>query len=96
MEGQNSVMVYSISITYIIWNIITFTLMGIDKRRAQQDKWRISEATLLVTAFAMGGAGSLAGSQFFHHKTRKWKFKILLPMAICCNFAIGGYVWLHI
>lgn len=84
-------MTYYLLIGYILWNIITFALMGVDKYKAQHDKWRISETTLLLTAFAMGGVGSLAGSQVFRHKTRKMKFKILLPIAICCNAALWWY-----
>ncbi len=74
-----------IIITYIMWNIITFIIMGIDKHKAQKNKWRISESTLLITAFLMGGIGSFTGSQFFRHKTQKTKFRVLLPLAILFN-----------
>ena len=73
---------------YIIWNIITFTIMGIDKYKAEHNKWRISEATLLLTAFFMGGLGSLIGSQIFRHKTQKTKFKLLLPLSVLCNWMV--------
>lgn len=73
---------------YILWNIITFAMMGIDKYRAEHNKWRIREATLLFTAFLMGGLGSFIGSHFFRHKTQKPKFKLLLPLSVLCNWAI--------
>ncbi|WP_312652091.1 DUF1294 domain-containing protein [Aminipila sp.] len=73
---------------YIIWNIITFTIMGIDKYKAEHNKWRISEATLLLTAFFMGGLGSLIGSHIFRHKTQKTKFKLLLPLSVLCNWGV--------
>lgn len=78
---------------WAIWNVITFVLMGVDKLIAKLDGWRISEATLLGTAFFMGGVGSFLGSRVFHHKTRKKKFQIGLPLAIVVNAAVVGIVW---
>ncbi len=34
----------------IVINILTFAVYGIDKWKAKQDSWRISEATLLMLA----------------------------------------------
>lgn len=77
-----------------IWNIFTFMLMGIDKRKAVKDKKRIRESTLIGSAFLMGAFGITAGALFFHHKTRKLKFKILLPCAILVNIVIIiGLFW---
>ena len=79
-------------IMYTIWNFITFVLMGIDKYKAEHHKWRISEATLILVAFLMGGVGSYLGSQFFRHKTQKTKFKILLPLSILCNCIVIYFI----
>ena len=68
-----------------IWNLITFAMMGIDKARAKADKRRISEKTLLMSSFIMGAAGITAGALVFHHKTRKLKFQILIPLSILVN-----------
>ena len=76
-----------------IWNVITFLLMGFDKLRAKLDGWRISEATLLGTAFCMGAVGSFLGSRIFHHKTRKPKFQIGLPAALVVNALVAAVVW---
>ena len=80
-----------------VWNLITFFLMGTDKLIAKLDGWRISEATLLGTAFCMGAVGSLLGSKVFHHKTRKKKFRIGLPAALIFNIAVaaGIYYLMH-
>ena len=71
-----------------IWNVITFLLMGVDKLIAKMDGWRVSEATLLGTAFCMGAVGSFLGSRVFHHKTLKKKFRIGLPLALLVNAAV--------
>ncbi|UJF16679.1 DUF1294 domain-containing protein [Jeotgalibaca sp. MA1X17-3] len=44
--------------------------MGIDKKKAQKRKWRISEKTLLLLGLFGGGVGGFAGMFFFRHKTR--------------------------
>lgn len=71
-----------------IWNIFAFFIMGIDKHRAKANAQRISEKTLITIAFAMGAAGACTGAAFFHHKTRKAKFRILLPTAFIFNIII--------
>lgn len=83
-------------IALVIWNGVTFLIMGLDKYKATHDKWRISENTLLVCAFVMGGVGSLLGSTVFHHKTRKWKFRILLPVAVVFNVIVIVMTWTYI
>lgn len=80
----------------IIWNVITFLLMAVDKYKAIHGKWRVSEQALLTAAFAMGGTGSFFGSVIFRHKTRKWKFRILLPVAFLFNLSVIFFVWYYI
>ena len=63
-------------------NTISFILMGIDKYCAIKNKWRISEATLLTLSLVGGALGSLLGMMLFHHKTKKLKFQILIPISI--------------
>lgn len=69
----------------VIWNVIVFLLYGCDKQRAMAEEWRISEKTLLLCAFFMGGAGAWMGMLTFRHKTRQLKFRILVPLAVVCN-----------
>jgi len=72
----------------VVWNLITFLMMGLDKLKAKADKQRISEKTLIVSGFIMGGIGIGLGALVFHHKTRKIKFRILIPLAIVFNAAV--------
>ncbi|MCR4719479.1 MAG: DUF1294 domain-containing protein [Firmicutes bacterium] len=69
----------------IIWNIFVFAVYGIDKFNAINGRWRISEKTLLMLAFLMGGLGAYFGMQFFRHKTKHIKFTLLVPFAILVN-----------
>lgn len=80
------------TIVYLIWNLVNFSLMGIDKFKAKHDLWRIPESTLLGGAFLMGAVGSILGSRFFHHKTQKKKFQIGLPVALLFNIAAAAVI----
>ena len=55
---------------YLIFiNVVTFLVYGIDKWKAKQGSWRISEATLLILAAIGGSIGALLGMKIWHHKT---------------------------
>ena len=76
----------------LLVNIVAFAAYGIDKRKAQKNKWRIPESTLLLLAFIGGSLGALLGMRVFHHKTKHWKFKILVPLFLVLHLALA--VWL--
>jgi uncharacterized membrane protein YsdA (DUF1294 family) len=76
----------------VIWNVISFFQFGIDKYKAIKNKRRISEKTLVLSAFFLGGVGSLLGMFVFHHKTKHMKFKLLIPLAVVINLMIIGGV----
>lgn len=62
-------------------SLIGFISMGIDKRRAIKNQFRISEFSLIMLAICGGGIGSYLGMKAFRHKTRHIKFQILLPLS---------------
>lgn len=64
----------NIAIALIALNFVAFAAFGIDKSRAEQGAWRISEGTLLQLAFFGGTLGAYAGRALFPHKTRKQPF----------------------
>lgn len=71
---------FQLIIIYIIAiNIISFIVMGMDKRKAQKRAWRIPESTLFVLAIIGGSIGSILGMHLFHHKTRHWYFLYGMP-----------------
>jgi uncharacterized membrane protein YsdA (DUF1294 family) len=91
-----SIYFYIVLAAVIVWNIITFSLYAIDKAKARKNQWRISEATLIICAFLMGGIGALLGMQILRHKTQHIKFKVLVPIAVVVNIAalVGCYLLL--
>ena len=72
----------------IIINIVAFGMYGIDKQKAIKKQWRIPEAQLLAVAAIGGSAGALLGMQFFHHKTRKWKFRLGVPLILAVQLIL--------
>lgn len=66
----------------LIINIITFIIYGIDKRKSIKHKYRISEKTLMILPILGGTLGALIGMIIFHHKTKKKKFTILIPIIL--------------
>ncbi|MDE6167756.1 MAG: DUF1294 domain-containing protein [Acetatifactor sp.] len=69
-------------IYWIILNLVGFVMMGIDKKRAIRGAWRISEASLFLTALLGGALGCTLGMHHFHHKTRHWYFRYGLPAIV--------------
>lgn len=69
-------------------NIVGFAIMGIDKRRAVRGAWRISEASLFLTALVGGSPGCICGMKFFRHKTKHPKFKYGLPAILVLQIVI--------
>ena len=81
----------------LIWylaavNLITFTAFGIDKWKAVHKQWRIPEKTLLGLSFIGGAAGGLVAMHLFHHKTRKRKFAVGVPLMLVLHLALGYLV----
>lgn len=64
----------------LIINIITFISYGIDKYKSIKHKYRISENKLVILAIIGGPLGALLGMIIFHHKIKKKKFTILIPI----------------
>ena len=92
-------LLYGILIYLAAINIVAFFLYGIDKWKAQHDKWRITEATLLWIAVAGGSIGALLGMRLWHHKTQHAKFRYGLPtiliLQIAAVLAAAYYYYIH-
>ena len=80
---------------YLIFiNVVTFLVFGIDKWKAKQGSWRISEATLLILAVIGGSIGALLGMKVWHHKTMHKKFKYGVTLILLAHIALLIWIWL--
>jgi len=79
-----------ILILWAVMCVLTFALFGIDKKRAKKGEWRIKEATLLGCSFIGGAIGGLIGMQVFHHKTKKPRFAIGVPLMAVLHVVLAA------
>ncbi len=85
---------FTAAIYLIVINVITFIVYGIDKWEAQNNRWRISESSLITLAVIGGSIGAWIGMRTFHHKTFHNKFRygipaILIIQLILVSFFLG-------
>ena len=83
---------YLILAYFAVITIVAFALMGIDKHKAKKGAYRISEASLFITALLGGSIGSVAGMLVFHHKTQHWYFQAFMPLIALLQMT-GVLVW---
>lgn len=85
----------SLELIFIIYiaavSLVSFIMFGIDKYRAENHRWRISEAALMLSAILGGSVGSLIGMHVFHHKTLHPKFFIGIPVILVLQAA--AVIW---
>ena len=73
-------------------NFVTFAAFAVDKLRAREDRWRISENCLLGLALAGGSLGGMAAMYLFWHKIRKPRFAWGLPLILLIQILL--LIWL--
>ena len=88
MDILSTVTLKEIIIYILIINIITFLAMLIDKKKAENGKWRIKESTLLTLALIGGSIGEIVGMYSFHHKTKKIRFFMGVPIILILQMII--------
>ena len=74
-------------------NLVSFLLMGNDKKRAKKGQRRIPEKTLFLSAALFGALGGTLGMYVFRHKTKHWYFKLFFPLMLLAQAAILGYLF---
>ena len=76
-------------------NVVTFTVYGIDKRKARRGTWRIPEKTLFLLPLLGGSVGALLGMKVFRHKTKHWYFVWGIPAILLAQLALTVWLWLR-
>ena len=82
---MNPVIIALIAYLAVI-NIIAFIMFGVDKKRAANSQWRISEKALFLSAILGGGIGALCGMYHFRHKTKHWYFVVFIPVILVADY----------
>ncbi|SET44171.1 Uncharacterized membrane protein YsdA, DUF1294 family [Oceanobacillus limi] len=76
----------------LVVNIVGFLFMGLDKRKAKKQEWRLPERTLWGIAILGGAVGSLIGMRIFRHKTRHKAFVVGMPLLIILHLLVLIYI----
>ncbi|UYV16505.1 DUF1294 domain-containing protein [Porphyrobacter sp. ULC335] len=88
---------FNIAAALLAMNLFAFAAFGIDKARAAQGAWRVSESTLLRLAFFGGTVGAYAGRALFRHKTRKQPFcgqlHAIAALQLAAAAGLAVYFW---
>lgn len=83
-------------IYFIIINIIAIIVTVYDKYCAQHNKWRVKESTLLLISCLGGSIFMYITMQIIHHKTKKLKFMLGIPLIIILQFLLFYPVKLYV
>ena len=75
--------------TYLaFFSLVTFALYGSDKTRAEKQKQRVRESTLLLLSFIGGAFGGAIAMKKFRHKTKHWYFRFINGISIFLHVAL--------
>lgn len=85
--------IWSLAGLIAVMNLAGFFIMGMDKKRARNNHYRISEKTLWNVAFFGGAIGVTAGMKHYRHKTKHAQFKYGLPVLAIMEIGIFTYLF---
>lgn len=77
----------------VIVNALGLAVMGLDKKKAIRNEWRIPEKTLFLISAIGGSIGTLVGMYLFRHKTKHWYFVVGMPAILVGHIVIGWIVY---
>lgn len=82
----------SVSTVFVLYalavSLVAFFYIGRDKEHARHGGTRTPEAVLWFLAAIGGTPGILLGMRFFHHKTKKISFQLVLSLILLCQLGL--------
>ena len=82
-----------IIVSYLVMmNAVGLAVMGLDKKKAIKNEWRIPEKTLFLVSIIGGSVGTLVGMYLFRHKTKHWYFVVGMPLILIAHVVVGWFV----
>ena len=86
-------MIKDILVDYLVMmNAVGIAIMGLDKKKAMKNEWRIPEKTLFLVSIIGGSIGTLVGMYAFRHKTKHWYFVVGMPAILIAHVVIGWFL----
>ncbi|MFS9772279.1 DUF1294 domain-containing protein [Enterobacter chuandaensis] len=78
---------YPFAMWFLLINMLTIAIYGVDKTAARKGMRRIPEVTLLAFGAVGGWQGAILGQQLFRHKTQKQPFKTWFLLSIVLSIS---------
>jgi uncharacterized membrane protein YsdA (DUF1294 family) len=91
----NEALLLSLVSYMLLMSVVLFVLMGVDKKRAARNEWRIKERTLFFIALIGGALGGIAGMRVFRHKTKHASFAVGMPLLLMLNLG-AAYLLMYL
>ncbi|EAM9827616.1 DUF1294 domain-containing protein [Salmonella enterica subsp. enterica serovar Rubislaw] len=84
---------HPVAMWFLLANVLTLAIYGIDKTAARKTWRRVPESTLLVFGVVGGWPGAIVGQQLFRHKTQKQPFKtyFIVSVIVSILFTVAIY-----
>jgi Predicted membrane protein len=79
---------HSLMMWFLLANVVTMAVYGMDKLAARKAWRRVPEATLLLFGAVGGWLGAIFGQQLFRHKTQKQPFKTYFMLSVVLNVVV--------
>lgn len=73
---------------FLLANVLTLVIYGIDKTAARKTWRRVPESTLLVFGIVGGWPGAIVGQHLFRHKTQKQPFKTYFIISVLVSIPV--------
>jgi uncharacterized membrane protein YsdA (DUF1294 family)/cold shock CspA family protein len=80
-----------VAIAYLFVSLFTLLAYALDKYRAKNARWRISESTLHLLDAAGGWPGGFAAQRLFRHKTSKLSFQVTYWLIVLAHLAFWSW-----
>lgn len=79
---------HPVAMWFLLANVLTLAIYGIDKTAARKTWRRVPESTLLVFGVVGGWPGAIVGQQLFRHKTQKQPFKTYFIVSVIVSILV--------
>ncbi|HEC6761392.1 TPA: DUF1294 domain-containing protein [Salmonella enterica subsp. enterica serovar Thompson] len=79
---------HPVAMWFLLANVLTLAIYGIDKTAARKIWRRVPESTLLVFGVVGGWPGAIVGQQLFRHKTQKQPFKTYFIVSVIVSILV--------
>lgn len=79
---------HPVAMWFLLANVLTLAIYGIDKTAARKTWRRVPESTLLMFGVVGGWPGAIVGQQLFRHKTQKQPFKTYFIVSVIVSIVV--------